>query len=129
MSVDTLANAKAELVGLLSSGGVPTIAGVDAVYDHLPPTSTMTGAINVSVFTAGIEPEFWLIAMRVTAVLGIAAKATEDAIDVLLPLIDRTTNNGHFGPAAWAIAYPTGSDTQAIEATCVYQVGRADVTL
>lgn len=126
MARTSLTAAKDELYGLLSSSDVPSISGVDAVYDHLPPYTTLSGSVSVAVFTAGVTADFWLLAVRVFAGFGVDAKSTQDALDLILPLIDDATNTGGYGPAAWEFEFPT-REPQFITATCVYQVGREDI--
>lgn len=128
MSRDTLPEAKAELVDLLWDGTAPTFsvdgiaAGSIHVYDHEP--RALTHPFDVTVATAGMDPDFWVLAVRIYANIS-EPKTAQDQLDLLIPAVDGAlAGNGGNGPSAWEV---TWDDTlEVLVATSVLNVGRQD---
>lgn len=128
MSRDTLALAKAELVGLLWSSNAPTftVSGIDAaaihVYDHEP--RSLEYPFPITVATAGMDADFWVLSLRVYANIADAKKA-QDLLDLLIPAVNAKTANGGFGPSAWDITWD--DKLEVLVATNLLNVGREDM--
>lgn len=121
MSVDTLVNAKAELYGLLQTGGTPTVSGVTVVYDHEP--KKIDGPVAVTLSTDGMSPTEWRIALRLYISISADQKAGWDSVDSLMPAVDHKIN-AHFGPSDWTVERTEQGDY--LVATNILEVGRAD---
>lgn len=128
MSRATVAASKAELLGLLWTGTAPTftVTNIDAasirVLDHEP--RSLTHPFTVTIATAGMTPDDWVLAVRVYAVTAKTdAKTAQDQLDLLLPAVDaKIGSNGGFGPSNWAVDYDDSLD--AYVALNLLEVGR-----
>lgn len=131
MSRDTLAASKAELYGLLWTANAPTftVSGISAnnihVWDH--ERSDYPHPFSVTVSTAGMDPDFWFLVVRVYASTAkMDAKTAQDQLDLLVPAVDaKIGSNGGFGPSSWEITYEDSFNPPAFMATCILTVGRA----
>lgn len=124
MARTTLAEAKAELIGLLAVAGNPTVAGVTTVFDHLPLGGGLVAPVSVCVYTAGITAEHWRLAVAVYVTATVDAKAAQDRLDAVVVGIDGKMTSG-FGPSNWDYEYPT-PEAPYLVATNVFEVGRED---
>lgn len=123
MARSSLAEAKAELMGLLVTG--PALSGISAVYDHDPGREKMAGPIALTVTTAAITPEWWTFALRLWLDIGADPKGVQDQADDLMPaLTDRVAD--HFGPEAWTGPNPLPDRPDNLVAEWLVLVGRED---
>ena len=128
MSRTTLAASKAELVGLLWDGA-PTFsaAGVAAgsihVYDFEP--RSLDYPWNVTVATAGMTPDSWVLAVRIYANIS-DPKTAQDLLDLMIPAVNSAiAGNGGFGPSAWEVSWD--DQLEVLVATTLLDVGREDL--
>lgn len=132
MSRSSLLASKAELVGLLWASNAPAFtvpSSIDAasihVYDHEPRSPAFP--ISITVATAGMDPESWVLAVRIyVSTVKTDAKVAQDQLDALLPEVDhRIGSNGGYSPSAWEITWDP--DLDALVATNLLNVGREDM--
>ncbi len=126
MSRDSLANTKTELGALLAPGGTPAIAGTTAVYDHEPYRGQGLKPVWVTLSTAGMTPDSYLVAVRIYHGTDTAAADTaQDSLDALIQAYDTLIGStGRFGPSNWAVEWEEELD--AYVATSILAVGRED---
>ncbi|MCA1572417.1 MAG: hypothetical protein LC798_19375 [Chloroflexi bacterium] len=123
MARNSIAAAKQELHGLLTSGGLP--AGLAAVYDHEPLAGHIQKPAAATVFTAGMTAVDYLIGIRIyISAEADAAKAQAD-LDTLIMTVDGRMTSG-FGPSNWTVTYQ--ADLSAFVAENLFEVGREDQT-
>lgn len=121
MARDSLAASKAELLALITTGGLPS--GVTAAYGYEPLPGQMQKPVAVTVSTAGMDPNFYLIALRIyVSVENDAEQASDDLDTLILDVDDRMTSG--FGPSNWTVTYQP--DLAAFVAENVFTVGRED---
>jgi len=123
MARNSIAAAKAELFALLSTAGVPLVAGVTAVYDHEPFAGQGQKPVCITISTAGMSPDFYLIALRIYQTCDVDVAQAQANLDGLILTVDAMMSSG-FGPSEWAVEYR--DDITALVATQVFQVGRQD---
>lgn len=121
MARTSLAAAKAELHALITTGGLP--AGVTVSYAHEPAPGHMQKPAAVTIFTAGMNPFFYLIALRIYVSTDADATKAQDDLDTLIMLVDSRMTSG-FGPSNWDVEW--NSDLGALVATNMFEVGRED---
>lgn len=119
MARNSLAASKAELKGLLTAG--TNVGGVTTVYDHEPLQVAKPTA--VTIFTAGMDPDFYLIAVRIYHTADVDAKDAQDNLDVMIIDVEDRLSSG-FGMAPWSVDYR--EDLNAFVATTILPVGRED---
>lgn len=126
MARDSIANSKAELAALLAPGGTPAVSGVAAFYDHEPYRGQALRGVWVTLGTAGMTPEFYLIAVRVYhSTTTLPAGTVQTALDTLVQAHDALlATTGRFGPSNWEVEW--NEDLDAFVATSVLAVGRED---
>lgn len=124
MARTTLANAKAELFGLLQSGGTPTVAGVTKVFDHEPASGQALKPVSITLFTAGATPTEWLITVRVYVSADVDVRKAQADLDLLMAAIEARLTSG-YGPSQWDIEY--ADDLKMLVATWLLEVGREDI--
>lgn len=124
MSRTTLANAKAELVALLVTGGAPAVSGVTQVYGYDPPVKDLAGPVAIAVSTDSVTPTEWRLAVRIYITATVDAKQAQDDLDTLIPAVDAKLTSG-FGPSQWTIDLPS-EERPFYTATHVLEVGRED---
>jgi hypothetical protein len=118
---NSLAASKAELYALLSGANLP--AGVVAAYDHEPLPGQMAKPVALTVSTAGMDPDFYLLAVRIYQTAEVDAQTAQANLDTLILVVEHKLTDG-FGMAPWSVAYHPELD--ALVATCVLPVGRED---
>lgn len=130
MSRSTLANAKAELFGLVASNtttGVPVASlsavGVVKCYDYEPRAGDLAKPIAVTVSTAGMTPDFWQFALRLYVSADVSVKDAQTQLDSAMVAIDGLMTAG-FGPSQWTVEYVP--EFQAMVASLALEVGRQD---
>jgi len=121
MARNSLAASKAELYGLLSGANLP--AGVTAAYDYEPLPGQMAKPVAITVSTAGMSPDFYLLAVRCYQTAEVDAQAAQSNLDILILAVEHKLTAG-FGMAPWSVEYVAELD--ALVATCVLPVGRED---
>lgn len=129
MSRSTLAAAKAELYALLWTGSAPTFTAGSipstaiTVYDHEPRSGAKPYSVTIS--TAGMSAESWLIALRVYAFSVNDPKTAQDELDLLVPAVDaKAGSNGGFDLGPWELTWD--DPLEALVATSIIEVGRQD---
>lgn len=123
MARTSLAAAKAELHALITTGGLP--AGVTVSYAHEPAPGHLQKPAAITIFTAGMSPTDYLIALRIYVTTDVDAVKAQDDLDTLIMLVDARMTSG-FGPSNWDVEW--FADLGALVATCVFEVGREDAT-
>ena len=132
MSRETIAEAKAELYGLLWDQEAPTftVDGLDAqeihVYRNERRPGTMQGPVALTIFTAEIQPTEWVLAVRIYVTLGkFDEEYAQDMLDLLIPAVgEQIGSTGAFAPDSWGIAWDETFD--AFVATNLLNVVRED---
>lgn len=132
MARDTLANAKAELFGLLGTADTYepvaslSSAGVVKVYDHEPRPGDALKGCFVTVEWGGMSPEYWAFTVRVYMSADVSAKKASSTVLNVSARVDGLVDNGGFGPSDW-----TGpqwvEELNAFIATHTVVCGRADL--
>jgi hypothetical protein len=120
---NSLAAARAELFALMSAAGVPTVAGVTAVYDHEPFAGQMANPVAMTVFTAGMDPDFYQLALRIYQTAEVDAQAAQENLDTLILAVEAKLTSG-FNRGTWSVTYV--DELTALVATCTLLVGRED---
>jgi hypothetical protein len=120
---NSLAAAKAELYALLQTGGTPTVSGVTAVFDYEPFSGQSAKPVAMTIFTAGMTPTDYLIALRIYHTTEVDVAAAQAALDTIIQATDALMTSG-FGPSEWTVEFQV--DIAALVATNVFQVGRED---
>lgn len=122
MARDTLANAHAELYGLISA---TPITGIAAMYDYDPGDSRRQGPIALMVLTVVIDPDFWTFVVRLVIDIGANPKAMQESLDTIIPTItERVT--AAFGPERWVIG-PDPNRPDIYLAEWAVECGREDL--
>lgn len=121
MARTSLAASKAELLALITTGGLPS--GVTAAYDHEPTAGGMQKPVTVTISTAGMTAVDYLIALRIYVTAEPDAEKAQDDLDLLIMLVDGRMTSG-FGPSNWDVAYD--AELNSFVATNIFQVGRED---
>lgn len=121
MARNSLAAAKAELTGLFTSGG--NVGGASGVYAYEPLSGQMAKPTAVTVSTAGMDPDFYQLAVRIYHTADVDVKVAQDTLDGLILAVEGRLTSG-FGEAAWVVDY--SPDLNAFVATCVIPIGRED---
>lgn len=121
MARTTIAASKAELYALLSGANLP--AGVTAAYDYEPISGQMAKPTALTISTAGMDPDFYLLALRLYQSTEADAQAAQATLDTLILAVEGKLTSG-FGVASWTVEY--AADLDALVATCVLPVGRED---
>ena len=119
MARTSIAAAKAELYGLVSGANLPS--GVTIAYDHEPGKVEKPVALTIS--TAGMDADFYLIALRIYQSADVDAKAAQANLDTLILSLEGRLTSG-FGRADWTVDWL--ADINAFVATVVLPVGRED---
>lgn len=132
MSRATLADARAEVYGLLWSSSTPTfsVSDVDAaaihVYDHEP--RELEWPINVTLAFGGSTVDFWVITVRIYAsTVRLDAKTAQDQLDLLMPAVEaKATSNGGYDAQGWSpLTWDDGLEAFVVANDLL--VGRQDV--
>lgn len=126
MARTSLAAAKAELFALLAAvDGTPLVSGVAAAYDHDPGPRKMQGPISLLVATAGIEPDFWVLAVRLYADIGADPAGVQASLDTIMPAVTALVT-ARFGPERWLgpVPHPDREDWRICE--WLVECGRED---
>lgn len=121
MARSSIAAAKAELYALLSAANLP--AGVVATYNYEPLSGQMAKPTALTISTAGMDPDFYFLAVRVYQSAEIDAEAAQANLDTVILTVENKFTSG-FGMAPWSVEYLV--DLDAFVATCVVPVGRED---
>jgi hypothetical protein len=121
MARTSIAASKAELYGLITTGGLPT--GLTAAYDHEPLPGDAQKPAALTISTAGMTAVDYLIALRIYVSAEPDAEKAQDDLDSLIMAVDGRMTSG-FGPSNWDVAYDP--DLTAFVATNIFQVGRED---
>jgi hypothetical protein len=121
MTRNSLANAKAELYGLVSGANLP--AGVAAAYQYEPIGGHMQKPVAVTLFTSGMTPTEYLLTLRIYVTTDVDAKTAQDTMDTLIEMIDNQMTSG-FGPSDWEVVLD--QEIAALVATNRLRVGRED---
>lgn len=121
MARTSIAAAKAELYGLLSGANLPS--PVVAAYDYEPLSGQMAKPTALTISTAGMDPDFYLLAVRLYQSTDVDVQAAQATLDTLILTVENKLTSG-FGVASWAVEY--AADLDALVATCVLPVGRED---
>lgn len=121
MARTSIAASKTELYALLSGANLP--AGVVAAYSYEPLPGQMAKPTALTISTAGMDPNFYLLAVRVYQTAEVDAEAAQANLDTLILLVEDRLSSG-FGMAPWSVIYDPELD--AFVATCVIPVGRED---
>lgn len=124
MARATLAEAKQELYELYVDGEVPLVEGVTKVYDHEPFGGDLAKPVSITMITAGMDPEFWRVALRIYVDTAMGAKKAQDTLDELMPAVEAMWTDG-FGPSDWDVDY--AAELKAMVAETVVQIGREDI--
>lgn len=121
MARNSLAASKAELYALLSGANLPD--SVVAAYDYEPLPGQMAKPVALTISTAGMDPNFYLLAVRLYQSAEVDARAAQANLDTLILTVEHKLTDG-FGMAPWSVEYL--ADLDALVATCVLPVGRED---
>lgn len=121
MARNSLAASKAELYALVSGANLP--AGVAAAYDYEPLGGQMAKPVALTISTAGMDPNFYLLAVRIYQTAEVNAQAAQANLDTLVLDVEGKLTSG-FGESSWTVDYH--ADLDALVATCVLPVGRED---
>lgn len=125
MARTSITATKTEIAALLAPAGVPATSGVTAVYAYEPAGGQMQGPTTISVFTAGMTPTEWMVAVRIYQTVDIDAADAQATMDTILPATDRLLGStGRYGPSQWEVEMDPVIGK--LVATCVLQVGRED---
>lgn len=119
MARTTIAAAKAELFALIDG-----VAGATCVYSYEPGAGQMLRPLPVTVSTAGVDPDFWILAVRAYADTSTDAKEAQDALDTLILAIEQRVDD-HWGPSNWVVV-PHPEIQDVLVAEWVVQCGRED---
>lgn len=121
MSRATIGAAKTELLGLVSGSNLP--AGVTKTYGYEPVPGQLAKPTAITVSTAGWDPDFWQIALRIYQSIEVDAEDAQENLDSVMSSVESKLTSG-FGMAAWSVDYI--ADLNALVATCILPVGRDD---
>lgn len=121
LSRETIGDAKAELLGLVSGANLP--AGVTKAYGFEPMPGQLAKPTAITISTAGWDLEFWQIALRVYQSIEVDAEDAQANLDAVMSEVESNLTSG-FGMGAWSVDYLP--DLNAMVATCVLPVGRED---
>lgn len=121
MARTSIAASKAELYGLLSGANLPS--GVVAAYSYEPLPGQLAKPTALTISTAGMDPNFYLLAVRLYQSAEGDAQAAQATLDTLILTVEHKLTSG-FGEATWTVEY--AADLDALVATCVLPVGRED---
>lgn len=116
-----LAASKAELYGLITTGGLPTL--VTAAYDHEPLPGHLQKPVALTISTAGMTAVDYLIALRIYVTAEPDAEKAQDDLDAVIMAVDDRMTSG-FGPSNWDVSYD--GELNAFVAVNVFNVGRED---
>lgn len=125
MARTSLAAAKAELVGLLvDPHGRSYVDGVVATYGYEPRAGNRAKPVAVTVSTGGLDPDFYLLTVRVYVDIDeIDEEDGQALLDELMPALDDLLTSG-FGPSDWRVEYR--DDLRAFIGTSLLRCGRED---
>lgn len=118
MSRNTLEGAFDELFALVDG----TVTGLRSL-DHEPRPGDKIRVASVTVSFAGMDADFWHLALRIYVDLGVNARQAQSDLMTLTVAVDRLMAAG-FGPSVWTVG--VHEDLDALVATCVLEVGRQD---
>lgn len=121
MSRNSIAAAKQELYALLSGANLPS--PVVAAYDYEPLAGQLAKPTAITISTAGMDPDFYLLALRLYQSAEVDARAAQATLDTLILTVENKLTSG-FGVASWTVEY--AAELDALVATCVLPVGRED---
>jgi hypothetical protein len=121
MARTSLSAAKAELLALITTGGLPS--PLVAAYDHEPLPGHVQKPAALTLSTAGRTPVDNLIALRIYVSAEVDAKKAQEDLDSLIEAVDARMTSG-FGPSNWDVVLEP--ELTAFVATCVFDVGRED---
>lgn len=123
MARTSLAASKAELYGLITTGGLPT--NVTAAYNYEPLAGQMQKPVALTISTAGMTAVDYLIALRIYVTAESDAQKAQDDLDATIMAVDARMTSG-FGPSNWDVTYD--AELNAFVALNVFNVGREDDT-
>lgn len=121
MARNSLAASKAELYGLITTGGLP--AGVTSAYDHEPLPGHLQKPVALTISTAGMTAVDYLIALRIYVTAEPDAEKAQEDLDAVILTVDARMTSG-FGPSNWDVSYD--GELNAFVAVNVFNVGRED---
>lgn len=129
MAATSLTNAKADLYGLLVSNtttGAPVAAltAVARVYDYEPLPGDLFRPVSVTITSAGMTPNEFLLEVRIYAT-DATQQLTQARMDLAVAQVDaRIGSIAEFGPSDWTIAWV--NEIGAWVALCQITAGRQD---
>jgi hypothetical protein len=123
MARDSIANTKAELFALMSSGGRPTVAGVAAAYDFEPANGNMLGPASITISTGGMDENFYDLHLRIYRSADTDPREAQADIDALIMLVEAKLTSA-WPRSRWDVEF--SPELVSFVATCVLRVGRED---
>lgn len=125
---DSYANVIGDLFAVLQTGGQlavtgMTLAGPVMVYDHEPPQAQ--GALYVTLTLAGLDPEFFHIAVRVYGAPPGSLRGAQFDHAAVIMAVDRLLPSAYGGPVSWQVGYD--DSIGRIVGLAVVDVGREDL--
>lgn len=130
MSRTTFQNSLAEVFGVLAADAAGTpeaalvTAGCKRVYDVEPGASGWLKPCSMTVAPEAIDPEFWMIAVRVYVDDQYGARAQDLLVDVTVAADSLLKAGEGYGPSRWALGWQP--DLSCWLATTSLMVGRED---
>lgn len=126
MARTSLAAAKAELFGLLSSGSQrASVAGITSAFDHDPGPGRLAGPISLVLTTAGIDPDFFIFALRLYADAGSDPRRAHQSLDLVMPAITAKLD-ARWGEERWVGPSPHPDRDDVLVCEWVVSCGRED---
>ena len=127
MARSTFAASITELFNLLASdsAGTPRVTGVTKVYAYEPNNQSALKPVAVTITPDAMTPTHWRVALRVYQTLDIDAATAQSNIVSMVVGIDNLITSG-FGPSDWTFEINTDTTVNAIVATNILEIVRAD---
>lgn len=105
---------------MTTDGNVGSVTGV---YAFEPLAGHMAKPTAVTISTAGMDPDFYQLALRAYHTAEVDAKAAQDNLDVIVLAIEARLSSG-FVSSTWSVDYDPEID--AFVATTIIPAGRED---
>lgn len=121
MSRDSLTAAKTELLTALTTGG--NVGSVTGVYGFEPAAGQMARPTAVTISTAGMDSDYYHLAVRVYSAADVDAADAQTTLDTLIFAVEGRMGSG-FGPIGWTVDY--SGELNAFVAVATVLVGRED---